>query len=94
MMLCNRFIGETLVHTLWLLDRSVVAAAAAMYQEATNTLMSLLVKVGLSFNVSGALRHVQSISQLLCVKRRDYGNVSLVRGSYLFDFDVRQLFVH
>ena len=44
-------------------------------------------------DVSGALRHVQSISQLLCVKRRDYGNISLVRGSYLFDFDVRQLFV-
>ena len=43
--------------------------------------------------VSGALRHVQSIWQLLCVKRRDYGNVSLVRGSYFFDFDVRQLFV-
>ena len=39
----------------------------------------------------GALRHIQSISQLLCVKRRDYGNVSLVRGS---DFDLRQLFVH
>jgi len=25
--------------------------------------------------------------------RGDYGNVSLVHGSYLFDFDVRQLFV-
>jgi len=40
---------------------------------------------------SGALRHVQSISLLLCVKRRDYVNVSLVRGSYLFDFNMRQL---
>ena len=37
-MCCNRFIGETLVHALWLLDRSVVSAAAAMYQEATGTL--------------------------------------------------------
>ena len=30
---CNRFIGETLVRTLWLSDESVVFAAAAMYQE-------------------------------------------------------------
>jgi len=50
---CNRFIGETLVDALWLLDKSVVAAAvaAAMYQEATSNLMSLLIMAGLSLNV-------------------------------------------
>ena len=57
---------------------SGLQAMVAVYQDSMNL---------------GALRHVQSISQLLCVKQRDYGNVSLVRGSYLFDFDVRQLFV-
>jgi len=48
---CNRFIGEILVRMLWHLDKSVVAAAAAMYQEATSTLMSLLMEAGLSLNV-------------------------------------------
>jgi len=34
-----------------LLDKSVVAAATAMYQEAISTLMSFLMKAGLSLNV-------------------------------------------
>jgi len=45
---CNRCIGETLVHQLRLLDKPVVAA---LYQEATGTLMSLLMKADLSLNV-------------------------------------------
>ena len=45
---CKRCIGETLVHQLLLLDKSVVAA---MYQEATGTLMSLLMKADLSLKV-------------------------------------------
>ena len=45
------YVGEILVHALLLLDKSVVAAAAAMYQEVTSTLMSLLMKAGLSLNV-------------------------------------------
>jgi len=30
---CNRFIGETLARMQWLSDESVVATAAAKYQE-------------------------------------------------------------
>jgi len=41
-MYSNKFIGETLVHKLWLLDKFVLVVATAMYQEATSTLMSLL----------------------------------------------------
>jgi len=36
---------------MWLSDKSVVAAAAAMYQVAASTLLSLLMKAGLSTNV-------------------------------------------
>ena len=62
-------------------------------RDTESTELTIYVSMADSVKFSGALRHVQSILQLLCVKRRDYGNVSLVRGSYLVDFDVRQLFV-
>jgi len=55
-MCCNRFVGEMLVHTLWILDNMLLLQLLLCTKNkflASSTLMCLLMKAGLSLNDSG-----------------------------------------